>query len=107
MTTERHCYTLLKSYFHFTFLIIINKALNEFTMKFKCIGAVTLTSIVLCIALQSVQETKAEGNETKHTSKSSSQKITKRAVTFAAGAYTAEKAAKMAKTVSSLNLRII
>ena len=31
-------------------------------MKFKYIGAVTLTSIVLCIALQSVQETKAEGS---------------------------------------------
>ena len=132
-------------------------------MKFRYIGAVALTSIVLCIALQSVQETKAEGSGdndefdgsrdqvkaeagieisakeedevalrrrgssggsrgsssgkgsggskgskgsssssgrgTKHTSKSSTKSFTKKAVTFAAGAYTAAKAAKMAKKV--------
>ena len=90
-------------------------------MKFKYIGAVTLTSIVLCIALQSVQETNAEGSGdndkfdgssssgrgTKYTSKSSTKSFTKKAVTFAAGAYTAKKAAKMAKKVDSLNRRII
>ena len=140
-------------------------------MKFKYIGAVTLTSIVLCIALQSVQETKAEGSGdndeseisrdqvkaeagieipakeedevalrrrgssggsrgssggkssggskgskgsssssgrgTKHTSKSSTKSFTKKAVTFAAGAYTAKKAAKMAKKVDNSGLKII
>ena len=148
-------------------------------MKFKYIGAVTLTSIVLCIALQSVQETKAEGSGdndeseisrdqvkaeagieilakeedevalrrrgssggsrgssggkssggskgsssggskgsrgsssssgrgTKHTSKSSTKSFTKKAVTFAAGAYTAKKAAKMAKKVDSSGFKII
>ena len=140
-------------------------------MKFEYIGVLTLTSIVLCIAFQSVQETKAEGSGdndqfdgsgdqakgeagigvavkeedevalrrrgssggsrgssggkssggskgsssggskgsrgsssssgrgTKHTSKSSSKIFTEKAVTFAAGAYTAAKAAKMAKKV--------
>ena len=140
-------------------------------MKFKYIGAVTLTSIVLCIALQLFQETKAEGSGdndqfeeigdlvdvevgigapakeedevalrrrgssggsrgssggkssgggkgskgsssssgrgTKHTSKSSTKSFTKKAVTFAAGAYTAAKAAKMAKKVYLSGLLIM
>ena len=140
-------------------------------MKFKYIGVVTLTSILLCIAFQSVQETKAEGSwdnyqfdgsgdqakgeagigvavkeddevalrrrgssggsrgsssgkgsggskgskgsssssgrGTKHTSKSSTKSFTKKAVTFAAGAYTAAKAAKMAKKVYLSGLLIM